>query len=71
MVVVDEIWEEDSLLPVMQWEKYRCLPFPIGMVQIVIVCYPVLSTNKKIIFIKHNGKVYFVQSTPSDKGIFL
>ena len=45
-----EIWEEDSLLPVMQIGEVPLRSFPIGMVQIVIVCYPVLMQIKNYIY---------------------
>lgn len=45
-------------------EKYRCAAaFPIGMVQIVIVCYPVLMQIKKLYLSNTMVKLYFVQSS--------
>ena len=58
-----EIWEEDSLLPVMQIGEVplRSCTSPICMVQIVIVCYPVLMQIKKLYLSNTMVKLYFVQ----------
>lgn len=45
-------------------KKYRyAAAFPIGMVQIVIVCYPVLMQIKKLYLSNTIVKLYFVQSS--------
>ena len=55
-----EIWEEDSLLPVMQIGEVplrSCISYRNGpSCDCLLSCF---DANKKILFIKYNGKIVF------------
>ena len=67
-----EIWEEDSLLPVMQIGEVplrSCISYRNGPnCDCLLSCF---DANKKIIFIKHNGKIVFRAILRLTKGSFV
>ena len=67
-----EIWEEDSLLPIMQIGEVplrSCISYRNGPnCDCLLSCF---DANKKIIFIKHNGKIVFRAILRLTKGSFV
>ena len=67
-----EIWEEDSLLPVMQIGEVplrSCISYRNGPnCDCLLSCF---DANKKLVFIEHNGKIVFRAIIRLTKGSFV